>query len=207
MIIVNIGANNGIDNCQRFVFSHKKKVKRVHLIEPSYEALQECKKNYNGFSRAFFHNLAIIPSGKKIISIYRPKNDPLSGHSSSSLAHVKAHGHSNIENIEVDAMSLKAFFLANDIFYCDRLYLDAEGLDCEILLNFDYSKIPIQWIEFECIHTDGPLQKGEKYSLLVKKLKSAGYLLKKSSEYNVTAYKISAFFSLFWLKIKSWRTA
>ena len=200
MIIVNIGANNGLDACRDFVFKNVPRITMTYLIEPSPEALNECKKNYTGITRTEFHNTAIALDDSRPTFLYRPRGEPSSGHSSTDKGLVSFHGHSDIEKIEVNSTSLENFFKKNKIARCDRLYIDAEGLDCEILLHLDIKKYKIQRIEFEKLHTDGPMTWGENYRLLIKRLHRLGYITRPTSDYNITAYRIKSLFSLFLVK-------
>ena len=189
MTIVNVGANNGLDQCLEFVLKNLDKVDEVHLIEPSPECLEECKRNYSGVRQAKFHNLAIVPDNSNRAILYRPKGQPLSGHSSINREHLYLHGHSMVEGIDVEAMSLTAFFDLFKVTKCDRLYIDTEGLDCQIILSLDIAKYGIEWIEFENIHADGPMTKGKSYKDCVDKLKALGYELRPTTQYNEAAYK------------------
>ncbi len=189
MTIVNVGANNGLDQCLQFVLKNLDKVDEVHLIEPSPECLEECRKNYGGIGQAKFHNLAMVSDNSNWAILYRPKGQPLSGHSSINREHLFQHGHSLVEGIDVKAMSLGAFLDSLVVTKCDRLYIDTEGLDCQIILTLDVAKYGFDWIEFENIHADGPMNKGENYSLCVAKLKALGYSIKSTTEYNEAAYK------------------
>lgn len=64
-----------------------------------------------------------------------------------------------------------------------------EGLDCEIILNFDIKKYNIRRIEFETLHSDGFLTKGNNYNSCIEKLKTLGYKATEAGEYN-EAYEL-----------------
>lgn len=187
MTIVNIGANNGIDQCRDFVLENPDKVQAVHLIEPA--GLDECRKNYASVPQAHFHKLAIVADDSKTATIYKPRGQDLSAHASVSAAHVYQHGHPEVDSFEVEAMTLGAFLDSLDITKCDRLYIDAEGLDCQIILGLDIEKYAFDYIEFEVLHADAPMVKAERYNACVAKLRGLGYNIIQTTQYNEAAVK------------------
>ena len=116
-------------------------------------------------------------------------NDNKSGHASTSYEHLIAHGHKDIEMTSIDCITLENFSLQNNIKYCDRLYIDTEGLDCSILLDFDYNKYDIKYIEFEKIHSDGAFKTGDNYYKCIKRFTVFGYIVRDSGQFNCIAEK------------------
>jgi FkbM family methyltransferase len=184
MIIVQIGCNDGKDHVLDFCLKNRQGIKEIHLIEPNPESLEDCKKTYSGFQQAKFHNLAIVSNDLESISLYVPQEKSRNGHASTFANHLTAHGHADFKTINVSATSLSGFFDSNKITKCDRLYIDAEGLDCDILLGLDVQKYRIARIEFEVIHADGVNTKAEKYSSCVDKLTALGFQPTDASEHN-----------------------
>jgi FkbM family methyltransferase len=190
MTIVQIGANNGIDSCSDFVIKNKERIKEVHLVEPLQACNEHIKKVYKDIPNVKIYNLAISENPiLKEMSIYYPKHDNTSGHSSSNYGHLTAHSHSEIEFVTVPCFTLEAFLLNNGITACDRLYIDTEGLDCKILLGFDFNKYGISYVEFEIIHADGTFNKGEIYNKCVAKFIENGYRIETAGEFNECAIK------------------
>ncbi len=190
MIIVQVGTNNGVDPCSEFVLANKTDITELHLIEPQSTCNAHINKVYHNISNVKIHNIAI--SDNPLITeltIYYPSNNDISGHSSSDYNHLVAHSHRDISHITVPAYTLEKFFELNGITHCDRLYIDTEGLDCKILLGFDYAKYNINYIEFETIHADGTFNKGENYNKCVDKFTSLGYTVKDAGEFNQCAVK------------------
>lgn len=191
MIIVQIGTNIGKDECSNFIFKNKDKITHLFLIEPQLNCIKHIKTLYKDFKNVNIFNIAITDNPEiDKITLYYPKNNKISGHTSSIEKHLYLHRHKEIEAITVPALTLDKFFTVNNINKCDRLYIDTEGLDCKILLGFDYSKYNIQYIEFEVIHSDAPLSKGEIYKNCVDKFIKNGYKVEKSNIYNDRAIKI-----------------
>ena len=189
MTIVQIGCNNGKDHILDFCQNNKEGIESIHLVEPNPEALEDCKQTYSDFKQARFHNLAIVPNDADSVDLHIPRSRALNAHASTSTSHLVCHGHIDFNTMNVPATSLAGFLGSNKIEKCDRLYIDTEGLDCEIILNFDIQKHNIRRIEFETLHSDGFLTKGKNYNSCIEKLKALGYKATEAGEYN-EAYEL-----------------
>ena len=189
MTIVQIGCNDGKDHILDFCQKNRESIEAIHLIEPNPEALEDCKETYSDFKQARFHNLAIVPNDDGSVDLYIPRSKALNAHASISKNHLTDHGHISFDTINVPAISLAGFLDSNKIEKCDRLYIDTEGLDCEIILNFDIEKHNIRRIEFETLHSDGFRTKGKNYNSCIEKLKTLGYKATEAGEYN-EAYEL-----------------
>jgi len=189
MTIVQIGCNNGRDHVLDFCLKNKEAIKEIHLIEPNLEALEDCKQTYSDFYQAKFHNLAIVANNVQSINIHIPKSKSFNEHASTFINHLIEHGHADFNTISVRALSLADFFDSNKITKCDRLYIDTEGLDCDIILGIDIKKYKMNRIEFEVLHTDGVFTRGQKYYSCVEKLTAFGYRPTDASQYS-EAYQL-----------------
>jgi FkbM family methyltransferase len=190
MIIVQVGTNNGVDPCSEFVLANREHITELHLIEPQAMCNEHIRKVYQAISNVKIHNIAI--SDNPLISeltIYFPTANAISGHSSSDYNHLIAHSHRDISHITVPSYTLEKFFELQGITRCDRLYIDTEGLDCKILIGFDYAKYDINYVEFETIHADGAFNKGGSYNKCVDKFRSLGYDIQDAGEFNQCAIK------------------
>jgi FkbM family methyltransferase len=189
MTIVQIGCNDGKDHVLDFCQKNKESIEAIHLVEPNPEALEDCKRTYSDLRQAKFHNLAIVANNLESISLYVPQGKSCNGHASIFANHLIAHGHQDFNTINVPATSLAGFFDSNKITKCGRLYIDAEGLDCAIILNSTIEKHNIRRIEFEILHTDGVFAKGQNYNSCIEKLKALGYKQVEAGEHN-EAYEL-----------------
>jgi len=189
MTIVQIGCNDGKDHILDFCQKNKESIEAIHLIEPNPEALEDCKQTYSDFKQARFYSLAIVPNDADSVDLHIPRSRTLNAHASTFKNHLIDHGHTDFDTINAPATSLASFLHSNKIEKCDRLYIDAEGLDCEIILNFDIEKHNIRRIEFETLHSDGFLAKGKNYNSCIDKLKTLGYKATEAGEYN-EAYEL-----------------
>lgn len=195
MTIVQVGTNKAIDSCQEFVKQNKDKIKNVYLIEPLsyYNSIIDSK--YSFFSDVQIFNIAIVPTTEKsTIEIFHTKDLNRGGaHSSTSLNHLHAHKHnpSLIQSTQVSCMTLNDFFRKNSINTCDRLYIDTEGMDCDILTSFELNSFDVKYIEFEYIHSDGPFKTGEKFENCKKFLIEHNYSVSQIDKLNCVAKKCS----------------
>ena len=84
-------------------------------------------------------------------------------------------------------MSLAEKYSISEI---EKLQIDTEGSEYEILKSIDYKKIEIKNILFESKHFDGTFQEGEKLKEIEKLLKKNNYLVEKIDKENFLAKKI-----------------
>ena len=71
----------------------------------------------------------------------------------------------------------------------DRLQIDVEGAEFDILNSIDFDRINIKSILFESKHFDGTFKEGPKLDFIKKKLLSNGFNLSKLDEENILAEK------------------
>ena len=71
----------------------------------------------------------------------------------------------------------------------DKLQIDVEGAEYEIMKSIDYKKIRINNIIFESKHFDGTFIEGKKLQEVKEILISNGYKLKKLDKENILAIK------------------
>jgi FkbM family methyltransferase len=189
MTIVQIGCNDGKDHILDFCQKNRDSIEAIHLVEPNPEALEDCKQTYSDFKQAKFYNLAIVSNDAGSVDLHIPQLKSWNGHASTLPNHLIAHGHQDFNTINVSATSLARFFDSNKITKCDRLYIDTEGLDCDIILGLDIWKYRIERIEFEVIHTDGVNTRGQKYCSCIDKLTALGFQSADAGEHN-EAYQL-----------------
>ena len=187
MIVVSIGCNDGMDDCRQFVFENLLKIESLHLIDSSPAALEQCRETYRRVAQARFHHLAIVPDARTRVVMHAPAGQPMSQHISVRPEHLSAHGHASVESFEVPAMRFKDFLQTQGIARCSRLYMDTEGLDCQIILGMDLADDAPDFIQYEKTHADGPFHHGAIYRACVEKLQDAGYQIRPASYGNEAA--------------------
>lgn len=132
-------------------------IDNVVLVEPNpanIAKLQECWINY---PQAAVFQIGIVPDNVEVKSMeffWAPEDGPHFQVFSCIPEHVLKHyPDTKLESIHVQVLKLSDFLtkiLGNRAV--DYLALDIEGLDAEILLNTDFSKLNVANISFETLH-------------------------------------------------------
>jgi FkbM family methyltransferase len=143
-IYVQIGANIGDDDFQRDIECLTDAAK-VILIEPNSRLIEQLDANYKKLKEK--HEIIIC---NKAISI---KNELTklyiyyeSGHS--SLIKRKSHM-TPLEEINVESISFNELCKNLNVQEVEKLQIDTEGLDYEIVNSIDFSKVIIKTLVFE----------------------------------------------------------
>jgi hypothetical protein len=200
MIVIQIGTNtasweeNGdinYDSCLEFVSKNHKSIDFLHLIEPLKECNSSIEKSYNFFNKKKIHNIAITnDENQHEIEIFTPESNQISAHASFNLDHLIQLGHSGIISIKTPCYTLNNFFKLNNIERCDRLYIYTEGLDCLILLDYDYNRFKTNYIEFEVFHADGHARRATNAEKCIERLTADGFNIENASDsLNLIAYR------------------
>ena len=95
----------------------------------------------------------------------------------------------DIDEIEIKFITFDDLIENYSIQSIDKLQIDVEGAEFEILNSINYKKININSIQFESKHFDGTFKEGEKLKKIKKKLVFEGYNLKQIDEENILAKK------------------
>ena len=96
---------------------------------------------------------------------------------------------SDINTIEIDFITFNKLVEKYSIRSIDKLQIDVEGAEYEILRSIDYKNIKINKILFESKHFDGTFKEGEKLKEIKEKLIYEGYKLTQIDNENVLAEK------------------
>ena len=95
----------------------------------------------------------------------------------------------DIDEIEIKFITFDDLIENYSIQSIDRLQIDVEGAEFEILNSIDYKKIKINSLQFESKHFDGTFKEGEKLKKIKKRLILEGYNLNQIDEENILAKK------------------
>ena len=95
----------------------------------------------------------------------------------------------DIDEIEIEFITFDDLIEKYFIESIDKLQIDVEGAEYEILNSIDYKKINISSIQFESKHFDGTFKEGAKLEEIKKKLISEGYKLHQIDNENILAKK------------------
>ena len=95
----------------------------------------------------------------------------------------------DIETIDIQSLTFNELMEKNSISIIDKLQIDVEGAEFEILNSIDYKKTIINKIIFEAKHFDGTFKEGPKLKSIKEKLISFNYKLKEIDKENILAEK------------------
>jgi FkbM family methyltransferase len=177
--MIQIGANDGIlfDILNSYIKKYKPKSLLVEPIKINYEKLKENYKNCNFVS---FENSAISVSNE-ISSLYKVDEKYIKNYSkhipgitSFDKDHLLKHGvkSGHIIRESVSSISMKDLITKHDLKSLDLLYVDAEGYDGKIVIDFLTTTIFKPIIILEFIHIKNVI-----FELLIKNLENEKYKL------------------------------
>ena len=181
------------------------KDKNILLVEPvpyNYKILQ---KSFEKQDNIFICTNAIF-SENKTERFFFVKEDSIpklgkhwaSGIGSFNKQHILNHRtkrfkieESDIEFIEIDFINFDTLLNKYEVKSIDKLQIDVEGAEYNILNSIDYKKEKINKILFESKHFDGTFTEGEKLKKIKEKLVLNGYKLSQLDNENILAKKLS----------------
>ena len=198
--LVIIGAHIGVHITKDI---KKYKEQNILLIEPVPHNLKSLKKNIPSYDTIFIEPITI---GKKneLRKFYFIKESSIhilgkhwaSGIGSFDKQHILNHKtkrfkvtEEDIETINMETFTIDDLFKKHSILSIDKLQIDVEGAEYEILNSIDYNKMNINKILFESKHFDGTFKEGEKLKLIKEKLIRNNYKLTNIDEENILAEK------------------
>ena len=95
----------------------------------------------------------------------------------------------HIVETEVEFITFDSLVQKYSIKSIDKLQIDVEGAEYEILKSINFKSIIIKSIQFEYKHFDGTFKEGPKLEEIKQKLKSEGYNLNQIDNENIIANK------------------
>ena len=95
----------------------------------------------------------------------------------------------DIDEIEIKFITFDDLIENYSIQSIDKLQIDVEGAEFEILNSINYKKTKINSLQFESKHFDGTFKEGEKLEKIKKRLILEGYNLNQIDEENILAKK------------------
>ena len=188
MNIIQIGCNDCQDHVFDYISKHRDEVKAFMVVDALHECVETAKRKYSFLgSRLIPVNCAVGPLNG-LTEFHFPQGEDMSAHASMSVDHLRNHRHSTLQSIVVPCLSLNVLVAAFSR-PVDRLYIDLEGSDADVLLGFDLGQFRPKFVEYEYLHADGTFQQGSKQQQLLKLLQTHRYNYRQSesSPYNIEA--------------------
>ena len=175
----------------------------ILLIEPVPHNLRLLKKNIPNRASILIEQLTIGENSEirkfyfiKENSIHKLGKHWASGIGSFDKQHILNHktkrfdvSIKDIETIDIQSLTFNELMEKNSISMIDKLQIDVEGAEFEILNSIDYKKTIINKIIFEAKHFDGTFKEGPKLKSIKEKLISFNYQLKEIDKENILAEK------------------
>ena len=159
MNIVQIGCNDcHIDDpVQSYILENHKDIKKLILVDANKRKMMKgCKSLYEQFD----FDLVLIPKAitaenNNELTIYMSLTDLNGQHTSVNKNHLLRHDHreENIHKFVLPAININKLFEENNLTKIDRLYIDTEGYDIEIIKSIDFERWDISFIYFEVAHS------------------------------------------------------
>ena len=176
MNIVQIGTNKGNDDVTNLIRQYSSVLDKFIAVEPlniHHSSIRDC---YKDIPQLIIEEIAITPnpSKEKLTFYYHKEDGPGFEVASTSKEHILKHVIFNskltedgIVELKVNCLTLNELFKKYNLVDIDVLYIDAEGLDFELIKSIDFEEFNIINIIYEHLHIDG-----EK---AIKFLESKGY--------------------------------
>ena len=196
LVIVNLGCSWNKDDAFDFIVDHQDDIKKVYLVDAAPESINKCKELYEKhvnpdfYKKIELHQLAIVANPNiETVEILFPPNDASSGFASTNTEVVMNHHMSKtlstneeyqqmqksiddgepigLLGLKVPCATINSFFKKCGLNEIDRLYVDLEGLDGQVLLNLDLDYFKIPFIMYEHLHLDGYMNKRTTKTLFI----------------------------------------
>ena len=198
--LVVIGAHSGVwlsDLINKYIDQN------ILLVEPVPYNLKILNNRYSSFKNIDICKKAIF-SKNKIESFFFVKDDSIkklgkhwaSGIGSFDKNHILNHRSKrfaikddDIEEIKIEFITFNKLVDEYLIKSIDKLQIDIEGAEYEVLRSIDLKKININKILFESKHFDGTFKEGKKLEEIKKKFISNNYRLLQLDKENILAEK------------------
>ncbi|ETA70959.1 FkbM family methyltransferase [Candidatus Pelagibacter ubique] len=198
--LVVIGAHFGVWLKDQINSVNNEKILLVEPVPYNYNRLKEDFKNNKNIhicTNAVF-------SENKIRKFYYVNENSIpklgkhwaSGIGSFNKNHILEHKTKRFKIEDHDIVEIDIEFITFDslikkylIKSIDKLQIDVEGAEYEILKSIDFKAIEIKSIQFESKHFDGTFKEGPKLEEIKQKLKSEGYNLNQIDNENIIANK------------------
>jgi len=175
----------------------------ILLVEPVPHNISAIKENLKEFKNIHLEPVAVASVREtkdfffvKATSINKLKKHWASGIGSFNKNHLLNHrtkrfliAEDDIDKIPIKTIKFEDLIEKYSITEIDKILIDIEGYEYEILKDMDLKKVRINSILFEYKHFDGYQKTGEKLEEILKKFEENNYKTSKVDEENILAIK------------------
>ena len=95
----------------------------------------------------------------------------------------------DIDKVVIKTLRFKDLVKKHSITEIEKIIIDVEGFEYEILSDIDLGEIKINSIMFEYKHFDGYLKSGDKLQEIIQKFEKNNYKISKIDKENILAIK------------------
>ena len=95
----------------------------------------------------------------------------------------------DIDKVVIETLRFKDLIKKHSITEIEKIIIDVEGFEYEILSDIDLEEIKIKSIMFEYKHFDGYLKSGDKLQEIIQKFEKNNYKISKIDKENILAIK------------------
>ena len=176
---------------------------KVLLVEPVPHNVDAIKSNLADFKGVTVEQVALTNKNEtknfyfvKNTSIHKLKKHWSSGIGSFNKQHLLDHKskrfkieEEDIDKVSIETIRFKDLVEKYQIKQIEKLLIDVEGSEYEILSDIDFNSLEIKKILFEYKHFDGFKKTGKKLEEILEKLNKNGYETKKIDDENILATK------------------
>lgn len=181
LTIFQIGSNKCNDLLSDYIFKNFDNIDLGVFVEPNSEHLDDIKKCYEKYENIHVENIAIKSPKQKesTLSLYYHTEDVNYEIATLNRDHIIKCANwpgsplkdvGEIKEFTVSCLTLEELLDSYSVTELDWLYMDIEGMEAEILLNFNWSKYKIKRVEFEYLHIE------ENHHNILNLMKSLGYI-------------------------------
>ena len=197
--LIVIGAHTGFWLKDEITKAKGKKL----LVEPVPYNLLELRQNTKNIQNIFIEESAISNKDEKKLfySIKRSSINKLKKHWASGIGsfdkeHILNHKSKrfdvsdlDIDELSINCLSFSSLLSKYGVTNVEKLIMDVEGYEYNLLKSINYDSVKIKKILFEKKHFDGTFKEGNKLEEIVNLLKEKGYKIKKIDTENLEAEK------------------
>jgi hypothetical protein len=151
--IVQIGSHKGDDDLTKIIKNIKSEdISNIILVEPQQEFNINLNDVYIGYN-IIIENIVITPNDNETeITFYSCSDDLDKEISSITKEHLHKHNKYKFNEKKISCLTLNNLLLKYNIFDLDLLFIDAEGVDGEIIKSIDFERFNIKKIYYENLH-------------------------------------------------------